>query len=324
LPAMELGVSINNVPAVSETAVLERIEKAQCILVDWFNFSRIDIVQTGKKNLSNSNGSKEKALQAVFFSGGVDSWHTFIENKDEIDVLVLVHGFDIPLSSKNEWEMVSKKLKKVAKDINVPIITVKTNLRAFSDQYVGWPIYHGSALGAVSAVLSPIISVTYIGSSFNTADLFPYGSHPDLDHLWNGHGHELIHYGCKANRIDKIRLIAENEDVRKSLRVCWKNSGNYNCSSCRKCTLTMLGLELFGQLENTPTFKKMDLLQLIRDYADFEDTASRIYFNEIIKAYQSKKPNSEILKELLKIKKTSMCRKNNIFKKLFYAVRSLF
>src|SRR5574337_867736 len=36
---------------------------------------------------------------AVFFSGGLDSFYTLLKRRNEIDSLVFIHGFDIPLEN---------------------------------------------------------------------------------------------------------------------------------------------------------------------------------------------------------------------------------
>jgi len=302
MPAMKSGKSIENVPYIADDTFQDNIAKAQRILIDWFSYSFVAITHD-KNNKIKPQLLKKNGLHAMFFSSGVDSWHTLIEMKADINALIAVNGFDVPLSSPEAWELVSDKLSQAARKLDLPLITVKTNLRDFSDKYVCWDHYHGSALGAVAAVLSPIISTVYISSSFTFEKLYPYGSHPKLDVLWSATGRRLIHYGCHANRIEKTKILVNNKIAREYLRVCWRAPEKYNCSNCQKCTITMLGIELHGQLKNTPSFMDSDLVELTKKYANFNDSAPAIYFNELINSFRKQDPKSKILAELLMAKK---------------------
>jgi hypothetical protein len=86
-----------------------------------------------------------------------------------------------------------------------------------------------------------------IPGTFTYADLIPLGSHPMLDPLWSTKAVEILHDGCEASRLDKVRCIQGDPLARKLLRVCWRNVGReMNCGVCEKCVRTRICLEIVG------------------------------------------------------------------------------
>jgi hypothetical protein len=195
-----------------------------------------------------------------FFSGGVDSFYSLLKHSDHISKIIFVHGFDIPLSNYELRKIVSKELNEVSKEIGKELIEVETNLREISDQYIDWIHYFGSGLASVAQLLSSMFKRIYIPSSETYAHLEPCGSHPLLDPLWSTQHLEIIHDGCEATRIEKVRKIAQYEIALKKLRVCWENKENaYNCGVCEKCIRTMISLSAIGALDNCSAFNsKLD------------------------------------------------------------------
>jgi hypothetical protein len=133
---------------------------------------------------------------------------------------------------------------------------VETNLRYLSNAFGDWgEIYHGAALAAVGAILSSHCSEIYIPSSVPYVLLEPWGSHPLLDPLFSSNLVELIHDGCEAHRIEKIKAISNDEVAMNTLRVCYENpNNNYNCGQCLKCLWAKVCFQLIGSLEACRTF----------------------------------------------------------------------
>ncbi|MFM7322140.1 MAG: hypothetical protein ACKO5K_11535, partial [Armatimonadota bacterium] len=121
----------------------------------------------------------------AFFTGGVDAFHTALEHADEITHLVFVHGFDVRLDDTALRTKVSRSLREAAAELGKPLIEVETNVRAWSDPRAEWGrFYHGSALGAVAAALSPIVRKMIIPASFGDSAEKDWGSNEYLDPLW--------------------------------------------------------------------------------------------------------------------------------------------
>jgi hypothetical protein len=155
----------------------------------------------------------------------------------------------------------------LARAVNLELVEVETNLREYSDRYVGWDDYHGAALAAVAHVLAPDFGRIYVPSTYGYAFLFPYGSHPGLDPLWGTDALALVHDGCEANRFEKIRALTRWDLALGNLRVCWQLAeGSHNCCRCRKCVWTMAFLRACGVLEQARSFGQSLDLDLLGRY----------------------------------------------------------
>lgn len=184
---------------------------------------------------------------ACFFTGGTDSWYTLIKHQAEISHLVYVHGFDVKLDDAWRRGEVSRLVRKVGAALGKQVIELETDLRSFSDPIAKWDDYHGAALASVALLLGNAVRKVFIPGTFTYADLVPLGSHPMLDPLWSTEAVTLVHDGCEASRLDKVRFIAGENLVRETLRVCWRNVGqSLNCGVCEKCLRTMICLEISG------------------------------------------------------------------------------
>jgi hypothetical protein len=200
---------------------------------------------------------------AMFFSGGVDSFYTFLKRREEIDALVFVHGFDIDLDDTSLRQTVSRRLREVADAFDTPLIEVETTLRGVTErkrmvpEFHNWEISHGSALASVAHLLSDQFNRIYIPATHTYKRLYPFGSHPLLDPLWSSSDLSVMCDGCEANRIDKCALIGQHEPALNALRVCWKNKDKaYNCGRCEKCMRTMLILKAVGAWEACNSFER--------------------------------------------------------------------
>jgi hypothetical protein len=183
---------------------------------------------------------------SLFFSGGVDSFYSLIKHRDEVENLVLVHGFDVPLADTKTFALAEMQAREAARIFGKRLIVVRTNLHWEQPRIpCSWGMYHGAALAAVAHALEPNHGKVYIASSYSYADLHPWGSHPLLDPLWSSEAVQIVHDGGET-RIDKLRTVVQHPEALARLRVCWENLGNYNCGMCEKCIRTMLGLRALG------------------------------------------------------------------------------
>jgi len=183
---------------------------------------------------------------SLFFSGGVDSFYSLIKHRDEIDNLILVHGFDIPLADTKAFALAEAQVRDVASFFGKRLIVVRTNLHFEQpDIPCSWGMYHGAALAAVALALAPNHGKVYIASSYSYSDLHAWGSHPLLDPLWSTEFVQIVHDGCET-RINKLRALVKSPEALSRLRVCWENPDNYNCCLCEKCIRTMLALRILG------------------------------------------------------------------------------
>jgi hypothetical protein len=206
----------------------------------------------GQKVPLNFELSSDAAVAApcsgvsLFFSGGVDSFYSLIKHRDDVENLVLVHGFDVPLADTQTFALAEAQARDAARLFGKRLIVVRTNLHLEQPSVPGgWGMYHGAALAAVAHALAPNHGKMYIASTYSYADLHPWGSHPLLDPLWSTEALQIVHDGGET-RMDKLRVLVQYPEALSRLRVCWENLGNYNCGLCEKCIRTMLGLRALG------------------------------------------------------------------------------
>jgi len=196
---------------------------------------------------------------SLFFSGGVDSFYSLIKHRDEVENLILVNGFNEPLTDARTFALGNTQASDAARLFGKRLITAKTNLRwerpslppitnlRWEKPSVpgGWFMFHGAALAAIAHALAPIHSKVYIASSYSYANLDPWGSHPLLDPLWSTESVQIVHDGGET-RMAKLRVVVQYPEVSSLLRVCTEYQGDFNCGLCEKCIRTMLGLRALG------------------------------------------------------------------------------
>ena len=234
----------------------------------------------------------------AFFSGGVDSWFTALRHIPElesaaigqVDDLLIVHGFDIPVDDKNEFAILGKTLLRDAKKVNRNLIVVRTNLRKYGSLWASrWGLLTNSpGLASIALILEKRFSKALIGSShpFGPA-LIPWGSHPLTDSLLSTRSLVVKHDGASFNRVEKTTLVARHPEALADLHVCWRDSGASNCGECQKCIRTMATLHLLGVLKaNNPFPKAFEADKLASLY--LEDNNEEDFIREVLDLAQSK------------------------------------
>ncbi|HMO05350.1 MAG TPA: hypothetical protein PKC67_15250 [Kiritimatiellia bacterium] len=227
---------------------------------------------------------------ALFFTGGVDSFHALVRDRDAIDALVLVIGFDLLPEQTDLCRQTIDMLHEVADHFGKQAVVVTSNLRPLFDTCLGWGKTHGAALAAVSHLLAPSLGRAFIASSFRTDQVFPWGTHPELDPLWSTRTMQVHHRHAETGRVDKIREIAADPFVLRHLRVCWQNTGNaYNCGYCAKCLRTRFALDLAGAPPDAAPFaspfEPERLIELTSRLAP--ESPDRIFIPELTAAFRA-------------------------------------
>ena len=207
-------------------------------------------------------GASDQAPTALFFSGGVDSFHRLLRGSTSVDWLVTLEGFDFPLDDRVRAEAVERSVRTIAAATGKRLALVRTNARAHP--LIGdtpWERAHGGVLGGAAHLLGPAATRVLISSSTPGDWDIPYGSHWSLDPLWSSSRTTILYQGSEGRRIDRLRAIAADPLVRGHLRVCWQNRAPVgNCSRCAKCLLAMLILEECGELAHSRVFEGRDEL----------------------------------------------------------------
>lgn len=194
--------------------------------------------------------------KAAFFSGGVDTFYTVLSNP-EIDDLILIRGFDLPLQDDAVYDQVVGRLNQAASELGKELITIAINFRETASRRVDiMRLSTGGNLASIALALEKRWRTAMISASLSRHSLRPSGSHPETDRLYSTAGTEIVHFGWEPTRYEKIQAIADNPIVRKYVRVCWVDEQGGNCGLCAKCYRSMLGFQLAGVLPEIETFNK--------------------------------------------------------------------
>lgn len=257
--AMGLASSLEAPDGVSPR-LLESAGSIQRLLAAWDRGLQPVEVRSGAGPSSSGNeassGGDAAAREAdakprgtaAFFTGGVDSFYTVLTRREQIDALVYIHGFDLPLEEERKGELVSASLRDVAGELGLPLIEVETDLRAASDRACSWElVYTGAALASVGHLLASRFGRILIPATHSFRDLHPIGTHPLLDPLYSSERVRFEHVDS-VTRVEKLAYLAESELAMSSLRVCFQPGVDdaLNCGSCPKCMRTMTGLRVVG------------------------------------------------------------------------------
>lgn len=231
-----------------------------------------------------------------FFTGGVDSFYSFLKHRAEITDLIFVHGYDVDLDDMPRREQVRAMGQALAEACGVRFIELETNaIRLFRD-FGRWGLHaHGYGLGSAARHLAGYLGRLYVPSSFAHAELMPWASHPQTDPLFSDERLQVIHDGCEAGRVDKIRALAGDPLALAHLRVCWERvEGAYNCGRCEKCLRTMTSLQALGVLQQCRTFAPQIDLGLIRQLVIYDPSLATFVRDNLVLLDGSGQGDSEL------------------------------
>lgn len=279
-----MGAMRNGVPVISRVPIsrtfLRNQEKLSEIFTGWFpEFSPLDVLAEDLYQATPSGTGRV----GCFFTGGVDSFYSFLTHRSEITDLVYVHGYDIKLEDIAHREAVTEMGRKLERETGVRFIEIETNaIRLFKD-FGKWGLHgHGYGLGAAARLLSGYLDKLYIPSSFAVAELLPWASHPATDPLFSDEALQVVHDAC-IERTEKIVFLSAQDVALRNLRVCWENvEGEYNCGRCEKCLRTMTTLYGMGVLEKSDTFPKRIEPKMIRRLVVDAESSRRFILDNIV------------------------------------------
>lgn len=224
---------------------------------------------------------------ATFFSGGVDSMSTLITRINEKPDLITVWGADILLDNKEAWLKVENEVVKFAKKNLLNNIIIKSNFKKFIneqrlDKSFGKDMndlwWHGAQHGiGLIGLVAPYAFINkmrmiYIPSSYSVKDgHVSCASYPTIDNKVKFGGCNVLHEGFENTRQDKVKNISryiKEKDKDLFIRVCWKSSDGKNCSTCEKCSRTIMGLIAEGVDPNKHGFRieKTQIKQIERKW----------------------------------------------------------
>ena len=250
-----------------------------------------ELVNNQVKVLEGESGT------GLFFSGGVDSMYSLINNIQQKPRLVMIWGIDnfpFPEHSKH-WKKTISIYKDFAEKKKLVFDLIKTNVSQILDYRRIEHSYHkelfdGSFREALqhSLLFIPLVAPLSIGrfnrvivaASFTPAfdfSLWPRAAVPKIDEKIIWADLETIHDGyiSRKEKIERISEYHKNDDL--VLRVCLRSDvvdGKINDSTCEKCLRTIASLLLVGIDPNECGFSvDKTLFKKIRFYWENKKTA---------------------------------------------------
>lgn len=298
IPSMKQGEDLIIKGSISEQ-LYNGMQEIMNVVLKWnIGLKPIEI----KADTLVKDKQTKNAHTASTFSGGVDSFYTYLKHKkdkqkrDRIDTFILVKGFDVDLRNTDLWAVTLKNVRAIAKKEGIELLTVETNARVIMDPIMPRGDYtHGGCLAAVGLTLRSGLRQIYIPSTFSVAEQLPWGSHMDVDGNWSTEKLTFIHDGVEATRLQKIMWqVAESPVALQYLRVCYMNVRSaYNCGKCDKCIRTMTGFYAAGALDKVKTFPHKIDYELVAEGPHVNGDGVYIYHGELDNLNMLKKNNMD-------------------------------
>ncbi len=239
VPAMRAGSSLqlpDDIPVSSQLAA--SLDGIQRVWMSWnVGLKKVEL------NASLYDPAPSDGPVGLFYAGGVDSSFSLLSHLDELDVLIIVFGFDHTMS---EAEIAASLDRNggFTQHLGKELIAVETNHSRFVRELgVSRTFVFGATLASIALLLG--LGRCYIASSHSAANVMPDGSNPVLDHRFSNGVTEIIHDDVSVTRLEKTWAVAKRDDLLGNLRVCWEFP-NENCGACPKCVRTMTALRLCG------------------------------------------------------------------------------
>jgi hypothetical protein len=268
-------------------------------LVEWYGGDRRVIPIEAP--LESQISSPQNSRAGCFFSGGIDAISMLrtnrlnypLEHPRSIKDGILVYGI-LKGEDENEpsFQYVLDGVSKMAEDAKINIIPVYTNayahIRDLDPDFSFWKgEFHGSFLAAIAHIFAQRLTTVSIASTFDLANLIPWGSHPLIDPHFSSNNLHIRHEDVALSRLEKTKLVAEWDVALKNLRVCNEKDsyryGNHNCGKCEKCLRTMTTLLALGVLDKTATFPQKDISEdLLTKGAYIDSSYQEVCYRSLI------------------------------------------
>jgi len=259
LPAMALGERLHMDAAVSPDVMTNVMRNTVPVIRDWY--PRLPAPQL-EVEIASAKPAQAPATAKVcsLFSGGVDSLHTLLDRRDDIDVLVHMRGFETDLENDLIWAAAHDRVRETAAEFGKQAVAIESNMmyrtRLHTDyrDWFDWQDFReqawtGHFWGAVGLAMRPFASRLLIPSTYDYTAI-RVGTHPLIEPRFSVDSLQLEIAGMPLSRMEKIMQIKQwHPEFVRNLRVCteepyWSYSGALNCGCCLKCVRTQVELRL--------------------------------------------------------------------------------
>lgn len=213
---------------------------------------------------------------------GIDSLSVFYSRwKEENDsdyklntAFLFNHGSHGDFDDENTRKLFltrNDRNKQAAKEMNLPIVLLDSNIHAFSHVH-NWGVRIGGfALFSCAISLQKVVRKYYIASDLSYSQIL---KHADISRdyslqeyadsylipLIRTENMELIFEGGQYKRTEKTELIADWHVANKYLNVCTRpDEKGGNCSHCVKCMRTLMPLDAINKMSNFSSVFDLDV-----------------------------------------------------------------
>lgn len=318
-PAMHIGSTLKIKGTISKKLYESLKEFMEIIHQWWPQFTTVAIEADDITEVSCEGKSV-----GLFFSGGVDSFYSLLKNEnsnykveDKISHLIFAKGLDIDLNDDELFNKAVEGVDATANKLGKHVVEVSTNARKVLTGFGTWNMQFGAVLMSIAFGLEGLLKKVYIAAPHTYTDLEAYeGSHPLLDRLWSTESLEVVHDGCEATRIEKVKQLAKSEVALKHLRVCWENrDGKVNCGVCEKCIRTMISLKIVGALDHCSVFsEKLDYKKIVE--LPLRNMHAKLFMKENLDAAVAMQCNPKLIWAFKECLNPGFCQR---FKKMFWS-----
>lgn len=236
----------------------------------------------------------------VFFSGGLDAFHTLTRHLEEKPDLITIWGSDLHITDIEGWENVKATVQKVGKEYGLKNVFIKSSFADFLEERKlsskFWDVVHGfwyhniqhgiGMLGLIAPyVYQYKVKVHYIASSYDDKKIkIECASDPSIDNNLKIASCKIIHDAFGFTRQDKISDIIQyrrNHNKAMSLRVCWAVKDGNNCCRCEKCYRTICGIIV--ECEDPIAYNFPLTKEILKEMKEF--LTMRCEYNQVVKSF---------------------------------------
>lgn len=232
-----------------------------------------------------------------FLSGGIDSLAILRANRRDFPLThpraigdcLFVHGFDMGGLQDGDAEIDSftlalNALSSIAKDAQVNLIPVYTNVRHLCDDLHFWIYqFHGAALSSVAHAFSRRLTSVCIASAYKIQNLRNKTTHPLIEPNYSSANLRISVGGLLYSRLERVQMIADWPIALENLRVCTLNPpGELNCGECEKCIRTMLQLLASDCLAKASAFPRQAVRPEMLETLHLTEPYQDLWYGELI------------------------------------------
>ena len=267
LPAMALGERLTIAAPVSSDVYSTVVNHSLLLMRNWFpQLAKPQIECELGEPVARADGGKVCSL----FSGGVDSLHTLLQRRSEVDVLVHMRGFEANLDNDLIWNAAHGAVHETAVEFGKEVVELSSNIlyrtllhtdyrKDFDWLNFREQAWGGHYWGAVGLALRPFASTLFVPSTYDHT-VIRIATHPLVEPMFSVSSIKFELTGMPLSRLEKLSDLCEwYPKFIENLRVCteepyWSYSGAMNCGCCGKCIRTQVELRLTGVEKATEPF----------------------------------------------------------------------